>query len=150
MSYDISFWKQERPLSLSAQEIYERLSGGDEVVEGLAKLPVPQIHLRLKEAFPEFDPAESFPTVRIPRGSIEFSWSDYHFRFDIRGEIGGECQQLVNIMADFDCPMYDPQEGRRYDSEGTARPSEKCRPSRIRRRSSERSWRNSKQRLWRN
>ena len=121
MSYDVNFWKQERPLSLSAQEIYERLSGGEAVVEGLAKLPVPRIHERLKQAFPDFDLSESVPVVRIARGSVEISWSDHHFRFDIRGEIGSDCQRLVEIMADFDCPMYDPQVGRRYDSEdGTA------------------------------
>jgi len=120
MSYDINFWKQNRPLNLSAQEIYERLSRR-ETVEGLAKLPVPQIHQRLKRAFPEFDPSESFPLVTTSRGSIEFLWSNFHFRFDIRGEVGSDCQTLVDIMADFDCPMYDPQEGRRYDSkDGTA------------------------------
>src|SRR5215469_10747766 len=102
MSYDINFWKQERPLDLSAQEIYERLSSGEKA-EGLAKLPVPQIHQRLKEAFPSFDPNEKFPLVRTSQGSIEFGWSDYHFRFDIRGEAGSDCQKLVNIMADFGC-----------------------------------------------
>ena len=119
MSYDINFWKQERPLALSAQEIYERLNK-KEPVEGLAKLPVDEILARLKTAFPDFDPSESFPLARTSEGSIEFFWSDQHFRFDIRG-ICGDCQMLVDIMTDFDCPMYDPQEGKRHDSQnGTA------------------------------
>ena len=119
MSYDINFWRQERPLELSAQEIYERLNKR-EPVEGLAKLPVEQILARLKHAFPDFDPAEDFPLARTAEGSIEFGWSDYHFRFDIRG-ICGDCQKLVDIMSEFDCPMYDPQVGKRYDaSNGTS------------------------------
>jgi hypothetical protein len=119
LSYDINFWKQERSLALSAQEIYERLNG-KEPVEGLAKLPVADIIARLKAAFPDFDPSEDFPLAGTSEGSIEFFWSDYHFRFDIRG-IGGDCQKLVDVMTEFGCPMYDPQEGKRYDSQsGTA------------------------------
>jgi hypothetical protein len=116
LSYDINFWKQQRPLALSAQEIYERLNK-KEPVEGLAKLPVDEILARLKAAFPDFDPAESFPLARTSEGSIEFFWSDQHFRFDIRG-ICGDCQKLVDIMSEFGCPMYDPQEGKRHDSQG--------------------------------
>ena len=115
MSYDINFWKQERPLELSPQEVYERLSSR-QLVDGLAKLPVDEILARLKEAYPDFDPAESFPLARTSEGSIEFSWSDYHFRFDIRG-VCGDCQKLVDIMTDFGCPMYDPQLGKRYDAD---------------------------------
>lgn len=85
-------------------------------MDGLAKLPVDEILARVKLAFPDFDPSESFPLARTSEGSIEFSWSDQHFRFDIRG-ICGDCQKLVDIMTDFDCPMYDPQEGKRYDAQ---------------------------------
>jgi len=119
MSYDINFWKQQRPLPLSPQEIYEKLSQREQV-EGLAKLPIDQILARLKQAFPDFDPSEEFPLAETSEGSIEFIWTDYHFRFDIRG-ICGDCQKLVDIMREFDCPMYDPQAGKRYDSQnGTA------------------------------
>lgn len=121
MSYDINFWKQERPLDLSAQQIYERLSR-QEPVEGLAKLPVETILGELREAFPTFDPTEKFPLVSLDEGSIEFFWSDQFFRFDLRGEIGAAHEnKLVTIMAEHGCPMYDPQLGRRYDAaNGTA------------------------------
>jgi hypothetical protein len=119
LSYDINFWKQERPLPLSPEEVYSRLNKR-EPVEGIAKLPVDEILARLKSAFPDFDPTVRFPDVRTSKGSIEFFWSEYHFRFDIRG-ICGDCQKLVDIMRDFDCPMYDPQANKRYDSQdGTA------------------------------
>jgi hypothetical protein len=51
MSYDVNFWKQARPLDMSAQEIYERLSEG-EPVEGLATLPVDEILGQLRDASP--------------------------------------------------------------------------------------------------
>ena len=116
MSYDINFWKQERSLKLSTEDIYGKLCEG-EAVEGLAKLPVEQILLRLKQTFPEFDSNEQFSTVETSEGSIEFSWSEQHFRFDIRG-LCGECQKLVDVMTEFGCPMYDPQENKRYDAQG--------------------------------
>jgi hypothetical protein len=117
MSYDINFWKQERPLDLGAQEIYKRLSAGDSV-DGLASLPVERILAELREAFPAFDPTEKFPLVSIGDGSIEFIWSVQHFRFDLRGDVGAEHQNLlVQIMAEHGCPMYDPQLGKRYDAD---------------------------------
>lgn len=117
MSYDINFWKQDRPLEISAQDIYERLSSG-KPVEGLTKLPVDEILTKLRDAFPDFDPDEQFPLVSIDDGSIEIAWSDQHFRFDLRGEVGAEHKnRLVHIMATHGCPMYDPQIGERYDAE---------------------------------
>ena len=141
MSYDINFWKQERQLELSPEQIYGKLCKG-EAVEGLAKLPIEQIHARLKQTFPDYE-AQRWSTVQTSEGSIEFSWSDYHFRFDIRG-ICGECQKLVDVMREFGCPMYDPQENKRYDSEGGTglgdapkfedeTPEEKAKMERIRR-----------------
>jgi hypothetical protein len=118
MSYDINFWKQERPLELSAQEIYQRLSKG-ESVDGLATLAVDRILAQLREAFPDFDPEEEFPLVSLDDGSIEFIWSDQYFRFDFRGEVGATHQnRLVRIMSDHGCPMYDPQVNKRYDADG--------------------------------
>ncbi len=115
MSYDINFWKQERELNLSPEQIYGELCRG-ETVEGLARLPLDQIHDRLQQAFPDYE-AEEECIVQTSEGSIEFSWSDYHFRFDIRG-VCGDCQKLVDVMREFGCPMYDPQLNKRYDSEG--------------------------------
>lgn len=115
MSYDINFWKQERSINLSPEEIYKKLCKR-ESVEGLARLPVEPILKRLKETFPEFDPSNEITLVRTSKGSIEFSWSDQHFRFDIYG-ICGDCQKLVEVMNEFHCPMYDPQENKRYDAQ---------------------------------
>ncbi len=120
MSYDINFWKQGHSLDLTAEEVYAKLCSG-ETIDGLARLPVDEILQRLRERFPEFNPSEDFPDVELEDGNIEFGWSDYHFRFDLRGDVGSaEKNAIVDIMADYGCPMYDPQVGTRYDaSEGT-------------------------------
>ena len=121
MSYDINFWKQERPLPLTAEEIYGHLCRR-EPVDGLARLPVDAILARLQQQFPQFDPKAEFPDVDVENGNIEFGWSDQHFRFDLRGEVSAaDRNALVRIMHDFGCPLYDPQVNKRYDAaEGTA------------------------------
>ena len=64
MSYDINFWKQERSLELTNEEIYAKLCSG-EAVDGLARLPTDKILQRLRERFPAFDPSDDFPDVEL-------------------------------------------------------------------------------------
>ena len=116
MSYDINFWKQERSLELTNEEIYAKLCS-DEAVDGLARLPTDKILQRLRERFPAFDPSDDFPDVELEDGNIEFLWSDYYFRFDLRGNVcASEKNAIVDILAQYGCPMYDPQSGTRYDA----------------------------------
>ena len=116
MSYDINFWNQERALELSAQEIYERLSDGADV-DGLASLPLDAINTRLQEHFSDFDPSDDFPMISLDDGSIEFLGSRQCYRFDFRGDVKAKDKNaIVRIMADYECPMYDPQIGQRYDT----------------------------------
>ena len=118
MSYDINFWKQERSLPMSAEEIYGHLCRG-EAVDGLAPLPIDAILERLRDRFPSFDPKAEFPDVEVDGGNIEFGWSDQHFRFDLRGEVSAaDRNALVQIMHDYGCPLYDPQVNKRYDAAG--------------------------------
>jgi hypothetical protein len=121
VSYDINFWKQERPLPLTAAEVYGHLCRG-EPVDGLARLPVDAILARLQQQFPQFDPKAKFPDVDVENGNVEFGWSDQHFRFDLRGEVpAADRNALVRILHDFGCPLYDPQVNKRYDAaDGTA------------------------------
>lgn len=124
MSYDINFWKQERSLPLSAEQIYGRLCKR-EAVDGLARLPVDSILARLRERFPGFDPKADFPDVDVDGGNIEFIWSDQHFRFDLRGDVpAADRNALVQIMRDFGCPLYDPQVNQRYDADSGASPAD--------------------------
>jgi hypothetical protein len=106
MSYDITFWKEGRPVGLSPNEVYRRLSKG-KPVEGLAELPVGQVFAGLREAFGPFD--EELSEFETDDCSIEVSWSGCHFRFDLRGDVEEAAGRLVALMAGFGCSPYDPQ-----------------------------------------
>lgn len=120
MSYDINFWRQERKLDQSPSEIYAQLCQG-ETVDGLANLPKAAIIDRLRDAFPdEFEEDENELFIDFEDGAIEVSVTDQACRFDLRGVCPG-VQKIVDIMNDYECPMYDPQIDKRYDSaDGTA------------------------------
>lgn len=114
MSYDINFWKLSRPLAARPQDIYAELCEGNSV-EGLAQLPIRDILTRIAAAFPGFDPDDDFPMIELENSGIEVNHSPQHVRFDIRGELDSSVNTLVEILADFGCPMYDPQVNERYD-----------------------------------
>jgi CubicO group peptidase (beta-lactamase class C family) len=114
MSYDINFWKLSRPLDARPQDIYAELCEGNSV-EGLAELPIRDILSRVAAAFPDFNPDDDFPAIRLENSHIEVNHSLQHVRFDIRGELDSSLNKLVDILADFGCPMYDPQLNERYD-----------------------------------
>jgi hypothetical protein len=122
MSYDISFWRESRPVGLSPNEAYRRLSRG-KPVEGLAELPVEEVFAGLREAFgPFYEELSEFETDDC---SIEVSWSACHFRFDLRGDVDEAAGRLVALMAGFGCSPYDPQ----VDTRGAAEEDAESTPS---------------------
>jgi hypothetical protein len=116
MSYDITFWKLAKRTEQTPEEIYASLSAG-KIPSCVAKLPVKKIVQELQKAFPDFDPKESYPMVETPAGSIEFSYSTAHFRFDFRPLHEASFNRIVSIMAKFGCPQYDPGLDKRYDTD---------------------------------
>jgi hypothetical protein len=123
VSYDINFWKQSKPLEATPEEIYHKLCQGERV-DGLEDLPTARILERIRAAFPECDDDQENPYIRMENCGVEVSWSDQHFRFDIRGEQCARVNELAAILRDFGCPMYDPQVNQRYDANGGMVPTD--------------------------
>lgn len=126
MSYDINFWRQPAGFSLSPQETYAKLCAG-EPADDLLDLPVDEINAELQQLFLHYDPTEPFPLMHSPEqerdqsGSVEVFASPKHFRFDLRGEWTEAYNLLSELMSRYGCPLYDPQQDRRYATEdGTA------------------------------
>src|SRR5262245_19255030 len=117
MSYDITFWKEGRPVGLSPNEVYRRLSKG-KPVEGLAELPVAEVFAGLRGAFGPFD--EELSEFEADDCSVEVSWSRCHFRFDLRGDVEEAAGRLIALMAGFGCSPYDPQADTRGGAEEDA------------------------------
>lgn len=75
--------------------------------------------------FPEIDP---IPTVDGPcpvfwedcgPTSVEFWWSPEHIAAELRpAGLGSDdvANRIIGVLEAFECPLYDPQTGERFDS----------------------------------
>jgi hypothetical protein len=111
MSYDLTYWKPPPFESPDPQATYERLNRNDPPDE-LHPLPLPQVIERLKQAFPDFDPTEEFPGVKLQDGSMKISYTEKSFRFDFRPPTASGKAKVWEIMSGFGCVCYDPQTGK--------------------------------------
>ena len=48
--------------------------------------------------------------------SIQIWWSDVHVLADCRNVPYEIVNRIIDVLAQFDCPVYDPQVDRRFDS----------------------------------
>jgi hypothetical protein len=116
MSYDLNFWKEQPGRKLDPQSTYERLSEGERV-EGLEDLPIKKILDRVKTEFRQGwtqSDDESWETADEERAFQVFTTPQF-FRVDCYGLSDEEMTALIDIAAEFGCPLYDPQVGKRYD-----------------------------------
>lgn len=92
-------------------------------VEGVATLPIESILTELVVALPG--------SVRESNGagrewidwvgeddesSIQILWSDVHVYADCRNAEYEVVNRIIEVLADFGCPLYDPQVDKRFDT----------------------------------
>ena len=117
MSYDLAFWKQESPLD--AEATYHSLVE-EKHVTGAADLPIDIVLVALRKAFPN--------SVREPCGpnrewvdgeeegsGFQITWSSQHVLMTLRPLNKDLANRMIDVMADFECSLYDPQENERFD-----------------------------------
>ena len=116
MSYDLAFWRQERRLRDSPDDLFVRLCE-DEDVEGLTVLPLDRIKQRFAEEFPGIEDSGPELTWQTDEGAIQVSWTPNptkHIQVCFHGCSGDEVDRVVRIAHEFGCPVYDPQSGDTY------------------------------------
>lgn len=107
MSVDLNFWKYQNGVYLDNAMVYQKACCDKEEVEGLEFLPIEDI---LKEA------AAAFPEGSSPaQGSFQISTTPQTVRFDCYGMSQADMKRFSSIMSKFGCPLYDPQQGVRFD-----------------------------------
>ncbi len=115
MSRDLAFWKYDTGVYLDNQKVYEKVCCEGEILKGLSDLPISEIKRRIDEVFGDYDkPDESVYigeagdfVVNLNEKSVVFncSWS-------LPPE---ELNQIIDILLEFGCPLYDPQIDVRFD-----------------------------------
>jgi hypothetical protein len=114
MSYDLAFWKQKLASQVQPSEIYRNLLDG-KTVESLETIPTAAFIARVHQKFPGIieDGGLVFWDGE-KRGFFELYSSKQHVHFCCRQLSGDDMNALIDIAAEFDCRLYDPQTNQRY------------------------------------
>lgn len=110
MSYDLVMWRSGPDLSLAPQEVYKRLCEGERI-DSLKNLPLDQIVAGVKERFPGVEVDIYELSWENGEESLQVSWSPQHVHYECHGPSEDTLARLVQIAAEFECSLYDPQAG---------------------------------------
>lgn len=143
MSYDLIFWKELRPMGdprSTYDQLNQCLPVDLPQMPDLEKLPTDEIYRALKIVFPGIyqSPGNAWvwssgyrllpqdcKKILAEYGSLpESPWpeddrtficyvSEYHLSFCLSYGMDRAMKAIVDVMTDFDCPVYDPQLDRR-------------------------------------
>lgn len=114
MSYDLNFWKYSEDVVLDHQDTYEKLSDG-QAVEGLQDLPIKKLLSRVKDVFSSWEQIDGATWEGVD-GTFQVFTTPQFFRVDCYGMSDEDMNKLIEIAAGFNCPLYDPQVGQRFDA----------------------------------
>ncbi len=115
MSIDLNFWKYREGVYLDNEAVYQAACCEMEAVEGLEALPLEDILGEIEAAFPEWTAPD--PTSRQRGGgSFEILALPQAIRFDCYSMEQADMKRFSTLMSRFGCPLYDPQQGVRFDN----------------------------------
>lgn len=115
MGYDLNFWRYTPGVRRDHQAVYEQLSNGQEVA-GLERLPVSEITARIAEVFERhWQRIGTDGWERDAGGAFQLTTTPQFVRVDCYGMAGDDMNRIIDVLLEFDCPLYDPQAGERFD-----------------------------------
>jgi len=113
--YELLFWRYLDEIYLNHHEVYESLVEKEEV-DGLEKLPVEVILNRINSVFSKWERVDENSWKNTEgKGAFQVITTPQSVKIDCYGTEGKTMNQLVDVMAEFKCPLYDPQVPERYD-----------------------------------
>jgi hypothetical protein len=114
MSYDLTFWKQKPTFNVAPAQVYRELLEG-RTMDGLDTIPTNEFTELIHQHFPEIVTDGGLTYWEGgERGMFELHTSNNHVHFVCRGMGGDDMNTLIDIAAQFDCPLYDPQVDTRF------------------------------------
>ncbi|MBW4359954.1 hypothetical protein [Flavobacterium taihuense] len=113
--YELLFWKYLDEVYLNHHEVYEAIDDQQEV-EGLEELPITVIMNRINSVFSTWEKVDE-NSWKNPngKGAFHVKTTPQSVKIDCYGTEGKTMNLLVDTMAEFKCPLYDPQVPERYD-----------------------------------
>ena len=113
--YELLFWQYQDGIYLNHHLVYEALIEQQEV-EGLEVLPVQVILNRINSVFSSWEKVDDNSWKNNKgKGAFQIKTTPQSIQIDCYGTEGKIMNQLVDALAEFNCPLYDPQVPERYD-----------------------------------
>ena len=114
MARDLSFWKYTDGVYLDNQDVYKKLSGSV-FVDGLESLPIPKILSDIEQAFINWN-KESDVDFQKGDSSFQIFMTGQFVRIDCYSMLDDDLNTIIDILYEYDCPLYDSQISARFDS----------------------------------
>ena len=115
MGRQLAFWKYEGGADLNAREVYEKSVVEGSVVAGLATLPEAEILSKVKKTFREYERLDDYNYGGL-QGNFTIYINSQSVMFDCSLRMNeDELNKIIDLMAGFGCPFYDPQIDVRFD-----------------------------------
>jgi hypothetical protein len=113
--YELLFWNYQDEIYLNHHLVYEALCD-QERVEGLQELPIDVILNRIAKVFSTWQKVDA-TSYKNPNGNgaFQIKTTTQSIKIDCYGTEGKTMNLLVDTLAEFKLPLYDPQVPERYD-----------------------------------
>jgi hypothetical protein len=113
--YELLFWRYQDGIYLNHHLVYEAIIE-EQNVEGLEELPVTVILNRINTLFSQWEKVDDNSWKNNNgKGAFQIKTTPQSIQIDCYGTEGKIMNQLVDALAEFNCPLYDPQVPERYD-----------------------------------
>lgn len=113
--YELLFWKYTDGIYLNHHLVYEAIIEQQEV-EGLEELPTAVILNRINSLFSKWEKVDENSWKNSNgKGAFQIKTTSQSIQIDCYGTEGKMMDLLVDTLAEFKCPLYDPQVPERYD-----------------------------------
>ncbi len=116
MSMDLNFWKYKEGAAHDDSRVYELACCDGGHMDVLEPLPIDEIIGKTAAVFSGWDSPDNCHYEKENRGAFEIFTTPQIVRFDCSGMLGEDMNALIDILAEFGCPLYDPQVPARFDS----------------------------------
>lgn len=105
MSRDLNFWKYKEKISLKNNEVYAKLSDG-EYVEGIQELPISNIIKSIDHVLSSWNKLDE---AHYENGEemVELFTTTQFVRFDCYQVSEEHMNMLIDVMLEYECPLYD-------------------------------------------
>ena len=115
MSRPLAFGKYENGGYLDNQKVYEEVCCDEKRLEGLSALPIESIISKVGEVFADYDKLDD-RNYESGNGGFSISTTEQSVLFDCGWSMPEtELNKIIDIMLEYDCPLYDPQIETRFD-----------------------------------